>query len=108
MKTPSDMWHKAWPDDGAFVRASAQNLERLIEAARADEREAMRNEVHSCGPSCTNAACVAVREAVVAEREAIKERIIFLTLDYKSDAYYRGWLDMRDLAVKSIEARPTP
>lgn len=108
MKTPSDMWHKAWPDPGAFVRASAQDLERLIDAARADEREAMRSEVDSCGPTCTNAACLAVREAVVAERVGIKERIMFLTLDYKSDDYYRGWLDMRDLAVGAIEPKATP
>jgi hypothetical protein len=40
MKTTIDLWHKVWPDPGAFVRASAQDLERLVELVRADEREA--------------------------------------------------------------------
>jgi len=39
-----DMWHKAWPDKGSFVRASAQDLEafaKLVEErAAAKEREA--------------------------------------------------------------------
>ena len=34
------------------------------------ERERMRwDSVHTCGPTCDNATCVAVREAVEAERE---------------------------------------
>ena len=40
MKTVIEMWHKAWPDAGAFVRASAQDLERFSKLVRADEREA--------------------------------------------------------------------
>jgi len=37
---------------------------------RADEREKYKWDVHSCGPTCTKVACVAMREAVEAEREA--------------------------------------
>ena len=33
-----DMWHKVWPDPGAFVRASAQDLKAFAELVRADER----------------------------------------------------------------------
>jgi hypothetical protein len=40
MKTTIDLWHKVWPDPGAFVRASAQDLERFEALVRADEREA--------------------------------------------------------------------
>jgi hypothetical protein len=40
MKTTIDLWHKVWPDPGAFVRASAQDLERFAALVRADEREA--------------------------------------------------------------------
>ena len=43
MKTTIDtinLWHKVWPDPGAFVRASAQDLERFADLIRAAEREA--------------------------------------------------------------------
>jgi hypothetical protein len=40
MKTTIDLWHKVWPDPGAFVRASAQDLERFEALVRAAEREA--------------------------------------------------------------------
>lgn len=150
-----------WRGPGAYTERQMVKIQRIIQEVRRRERGAMRHEVHSCGPSCTNAACVAVREAVepekkradalaatiaalrdivtseteskadfiarvrellgadpdqrvlsavLAERAAIKERVMFLTLDYnyKSDAYYRGWLDMRDLAVEVIEPKVTP
>jgi hypothetical protein len=37
---------------------------------RADEQEKYKWDVHSCGPTCKRYACVAMREAVEAEREA--------------------------------------
>jgi hypothetical protein len=40
MKTTIDLWHKVWPDPGAFVRASAQDLEMFAALVRADERAA--------------------------------------------------------------------
>ena len=51
-----------WKDDEA--------LERFAEQVREDEAEKYKWDVHSCGPTCTKVACVAVREAVQAEREA--------------------------------------
>ena len=48
----------------------SEAIERLVEFARADEAEKYKWDVHSCGPTCTKAACVAMREAVEAEREA--------------------------------------
>jgi hypothetical protein len=49
-------------------------LERFValvaEAKDAEHKEAMRWDVHSCGPTCKRYACVAMREAVAAEREA--------------------------------------
>lgn len=39
----------------------------------AEHKEAMRWDVHTCGPTCKRYACVAIREAVKAERETIKE-----------------------------------
>lgn len=38
-KPLSDLWHKVWPDPGAFVRASAEDLERFAELVCAEERE---------------------------------------------------------------------
>ena len=37
---------------------------------RADQDEKYKWDVHSCGPTCERYACVAMREAVLAEREA--------------------------------------
>jgi hypothetical protein len=38
MKIITEMWHKAWPDEGAFVRVSAQDLQRFAALVRSDER----------------------------------------------------------------------
>lgn len=45
-------------------------LERFAELVRADEHEKYKWDVHSCGPTCKRYACVAMREALEAEREA--------------------------------------
>jgi hypothetical protein len=37
---------------------------------RADQDERYKWDIHSCGPTCKRYACVAMREAVEAEREA--------------------------------------
>jgi hypothetical protein len=50
----------------AFINA----LERFEALVRADEQEKYKWDVHSCGPTCKRYACVAMREAVEAEREA--------------------------------------
>lgn len=48
---------------------------KLVMDCVAAERERMRwDSVHTCGPTCDNPSCVAVREAVAAEREAIAKR----------------------------------
>ena len=57
-----DLWHKVWPDPGAFVRASAQDLERLVELARADEREQ--------GQKWFDAVTAQHKQMILAEKEA--------------------------------------
>ena len=43
----------------------------LVAAAKdAEHAKKLKNDIHSCGPTCTRYTCVAVREAVEAEREA--------------------------------------
>ena len=68
MKDTIDMAREAgkhqWPLEHDFLK----RFEALI---RADEREKHKWDVHSCGPTCEKYACVALREAVEAEREAI-------------------------------------
>jgi hypothetical protein len=45
-------------------------LEAFAALIRADEAEKYKWDIHSCGPTCKRYACVAMREAVIAEREA--------------------------------------
>ena len=60
MKDIIAIWHKAWPDSGAFVRASAQDLERFAELVRAYERDKwmertailIRGEREACAKEC--------------------------------------------------------
>lgn len=50
-------------------------------------------------------AALVAAAAVEREREACITALRELTLDHKSDDYYRGWLDMRDAAETAIRAR---
>jgi hypothetical protein len=52
---------------GKETGGSLKAFEALV---RADEREKYKWDVHSCGPTCKRYACVAMREAIEAEREA--------------------------------------
>ena len=57
--------HMTW-----IERDLAPVFERFAELVRADEREKYKWDVHSCGPTCKRYACVFMREAIEAEREA--------------------------------------
>lgn len=60
----------AWisENDGGVIRwKDIKAFEALV---RADEQEKYKWDIHSCGPTCKRYACVAMREAVEAEREA--------------------------------------
>ena len=69
MKTEIEMAQEAGFTEGelAFM---GDNFIRFAELVRADEQEKYKWDVHSCGPTCKRYACVAMREAVEAEREA--------------------------------------
>ncbi len=61
-----------------FVTGEPIYIEKLkaFEAlVRADEQEKYKWDIHSCGPTCKRYACVAMREAVEAEREACAELV---------------------------------
>ena len=76
MKTVIEMAREAGahpshnPDLYDIWSISDKALERFAELVRADEAEKYKWDIHSCGPTCTKVACVAMREAVEAEREA--------------------------------------
>ena len=52
------------------MKAEGDSLKAFEALVRADEREKYKWDIHSCGPTCKRYACVAMREAVEAEREA--------------------------------------
>jgi hypothetical protein len=66
-----EMWHKAWPDKGSFVRASAQDLESfaklVAEAAASKERKEMAEH---CVEITRMTVDKAVSSAIDKEREA--------------------------------------
>jgi hypothetical protein len=69
MKTTIELAREAGNGD-LFDAMQVAFLERLVALVRADEREQYKWDIHSCGPTCKRYACVAMREAVEAEREA--------------------------------------
>jgi hypothetical protein len=52
------------------MKAEGDSLKAFEALVRADEQEKYKWDIHSWGPTCKRYACVAMREAVEAEREA--------------------------------------
>ena len=74
MKTVIEMAQEAGFTEGelAFM---GDNFIRFAELVRAGEREKYKWDIHSCGPTCKRYACVAMREAVEASRNATLDEI---------------------------------
>jgi hypothetical protein len=53
-----------------YYGTSMDSLKAFEALVRADQDERYKWDIHSCGPTCKRYACVAMREAVEAEREA--------------------------------------
>jgi hypothetical protein len=81
MRDTIDMAREAWISEAEaeMLRDSEEcylsctylvDLKAFEALVRADEREQYKWDIHSCGPTCKRYACVAMREAVEAEREA--------------------------------------
>ena len=87
------------PDE---VRGAGLNLRWFEALVRADEAEKYKWDVHSCGPTCTRVACVALREAVQSEREACAK-------DFEAEAdTWAAWPQAgaaKRLGVAAIRAR---
>ena len=73
------------------------HLKAFEALVRADEAEKYKWDVHSCGPTCKRYACVAMREAVEAEREACAKVCDELANDENTDEYINGadWCAVR-------------
>jgi hypothetical protein len=67
MRDTIDMAREAGLFTHKEVQADLKAFEALV---RADQDEKYKWDIHSCGPTCKRYACVAMREAVEAEREA--------------------------------------
>ena len=70
-----------------------ERIEAFAELVRADEAEKYKLDIHSCGPTCTKIGCVAVREAVKAEREAIYNLVMeapFKEFDRQEEEEFDG------------------
>ena len=86
MKTVIEMAKEAGVTPG-LIDASGlyfNRIERFAELVRADEREKYKWDIHSCGPDCKRYACVSMREAVAAEREACA-KVCDWYVDYSSN-----------------------
>jgi hypothetical protein len=70
MRDTIDMALEAGGDDWGLFKDFMPEIERLVALVRADQDEKYKWDIHSCGPTCKRYACVAMREAVEAEREA--------------------------------------
>jgi hypothetical protein len=80
-----------------FALVGNDTIKAFEALVRADQDEKYKWDTHSCGPSCTKAACVAMREAVLAEREACAQVV----------EEYPHWLGMTAKAeiANAIRAR---
>ena len=74
-----EIWHKAWPDKGSFVRVSGQDLERFFQAA------------YDAGAS-------AERNSWPAEMEAMERQVNILT-----DALAQAKAEEREACAKHAE-----
>lgn len=94
-----EIWHKAWPDKGSFVRVSGQDLERFFQAAYDAGASAERNswpaEMEAMERQ-VNILTDALAQAKAEEREACAKVC--------ADMYLEGDMDT-GLAAEAIRAR---
>ena len=70
MRDTIELAREAGGDDWGLFKDFMPEIERLVALVRADQDERYKWDIHSCGPTCKRYGCVAMREAVEAEREA--------------------------------------
>jgi uncharacterized protein (DUF488 family) len=86
-----------------------QLLERFAVLVAAAEREAIKwNRIHSCHADCQNPACVIVREAIAAEREACAKVAEERLLDKANCTAEQMYEMMKKSIADAIRARGAP
>lgn len=66
------------------------------------------SDIHTCHPGCTKPPCVAMREAVLAEREAcakVCDEVELKNADGQLGTYIAGWSDGTDDCAAAIRSR---
>jgi hypothetical protein len=87
--------HEAWID-----------LEQYVTEMIAAEREAIKwNSIHSCHADCQNPACVIVREAIAAEREACAKAAEERLLDKANCTAEQMYEMLKKSIAEAIRAR---
>lgn len=96
-----EIWHKAWPDKGSFVRVSGQDLERFFQAAYDAGASAERNswpaEMEAMERQ-VNILTDALAQAKAEEREACAKVCDEMASRDKLSNYYK-------VAANAIRAR---
>jgi hypothetical protein len=105
MRDTIDMARKVYGAHTEWTGAPLDRLEQLVALVRADEQEKYKWDIHSCGPTCKRYACVAMREAVEAEREACARVCDEYSATGKIDEFDRGWLACAKNTAAAIRAR---
>jgi hypothetical protein len=93
-KETIDLWHKVWPDPGAFVRASAQDLKAFEALVRADEREQIEDEWSMCIQSDLEHGVKSLNETAAKEFHK----------NYPEIVKFWGWLNARGEHMTDKEA----
>lgn len=83
-----------------------ERIEAFAALVREDEAEKYKWDIHSCGPTCTKVGCVAVREAVKAEREAwevgVVNGVVTRRLASTVEQPQRTWVELTDEEYEEI------
>jgi hypothetical protein len=79
-----------------------EELQRFATLVASAEREKHKWDIHSCSPTCNRYACVATREAVLAEREACAK--VCETFDQR-EAFNDEDMAVADACADAIRAR---
>ena len=86
------MARKAGGDDWGIFQDFMPEIERFAALVAEAEREAIKwNSIHSCHDDCQNPACVIVREAVEAEREACAKVCDDIDNEYEGEDVLAAW-----------------
>jgi hypothetical protein len=84
MRDTIDMARAVYGEHTEWTESQLERLKQFEALVRADEQEKYKWDIHSCGPTCKRYACVAMREAVEAEREACAKVCDELDAEYEA------------------------